>query len=306
MMTIGQFEGDYIVTKLLAIDLGRGFTKGKTLDGEFRFISLIDQAVDLTIYQKLDGDMILEEEDGNKYFVGDLAFRDGKGMKRKPTTEEKATDDTMRLFYAGLYRANIKSGSVYVMTGVPKTNIETGDHQRLKSRIEGTHRFKINGEKCEVQVLRCWVTVEGGIIYNYLQTLNMIPDNAKKVRVIDPGAYTTNFATYTKNLDGKWIYTNGESGTIARGWENDGKSEEDVEVNPKQLADMLSSNLQRNWKNNDFPTFLAGGGALKLEEPMKKYFPHIHAITDSQMANVRGYYSELKKNTNPSRGTIVY
>lgn len=303
-MTICHFGG-IPVTKLLAIDLGRGYTKGKTLEGEFRFVSLIDQAVDLTIYQKLDGDMILEEEDGNTYFVGNLAFRDGKGLKRKPTTDSKATDDTMRLFHAGLYRANIKSGTVSIMTGVPKSNIETGDHKKLKSRIEGTHRFKINGEKCEVIVQHCWVTVEGGIIYNYLQTLNMIPDNAKKVRVIDPGAYTTNYATYTKNLDGKWIYTNGESGTISRGWENDGSGEENVEVNPIQLSDMLSSNLQRNWnKNNDFPTFLAGGGALKLEEPMKKYFPQIHAITDSQMANVRGYFTELKKNTISSRGIL--
>ncbi len=296
------------MTKLLAIDLGRGFTKGKTPEGEFRFISLIDQAVDLTIYSKQDGDMILEEEDGNKYFVGDLAFRDGKGLKRKPTTDAKATDDTMRLFYAALYRANIKSGSVYVMSGVPKSNIEIGDHQKLKERIEGKHTFKINGEQCEVLVQKCWITVEGGIIYNYLQTMNMIPDYAKKVRVIDPGAYTTNYATYTRNLDGKWIYTNGESGTISRGWENDGKSEEDVEVNPIQLADMLASNLQRNWKkNDDFPTFLAGGGASKLEEPMKKYFSNIHAITDAQMANVRGYYTELRKNTNTtSRGTFMY
>lgn len=293
------------MSKLLAIDLGRGFVKGKTLEKEFKFVSLIDQAVSLTIYEKLEGDMVLEDSDGNSYFIGDLAFRDGKGLKRKPTTDAKATDDTMRLFYAGLYRAGIKSGPVTIMTGVPKSNIETGDHQNLKSRIEGTHRFKINGEQCEVHVVKCFVTVEGGIIYNYLQSMNMINDNAKKIRVIDPGAYTTNFATYTRNLDGRWIYTNGESGTITRGWENDGSGSEDVEVNPTQLADMLSSNLQRTWtKNNDFPTFLAGGGAIKLEEAMKKYFPQIHAITDSQMANVRGYFTELKKSVNPLRRSI--
>jgi hypothetical protein len=283
---------------LLATDIGRGYCKAKSHRGDIVFESVIDVATDLTIYQPHPEDLILELESGEKLFVGDLARVDGANLKRKPTTESKATEDTLRLFYGLLYRSGFTSGVIDVQTGAPKTNFENGDAKKLKELIENggkPHVFKMNGEKCEVRIRNCWVTVEGGAAFYGIKSMGYLPNGLQVVRIIDPGAFTTNYATYKFDAKRGWVYVNGESGTISRGWENGSSGIDNVQENADELASMISARTQKVWKTDlKQGFFLVGGKAPKTESIFAKHFPGIYAVTDAQKMNVYGYY-ELGK-----------
>jgi plasmid segregation protein ParM len=283
---------------LIAVDIGRGYSKAKSHKGDVVFESIIDVATDLTVYSPHPEDLILELENGEKLFVGDLARIDGANMKRKPTTESKATEDSLRLFYGLLFRSGFKSGVIDVQTGAPKTNFENGDAKKLKELIENggqPHVFTMNGERCEVIVRNCWVTVEGGAAFYGIKAMGYLPSRLQVVRVIDPGAFTTNYATYKFNAKRGWVYVNGESGTIPRGWENGNSGIDNIEENAEELASMISSRTQKVWKTDlTEGFFLVGGKASKTEEIFKRHFPDICAVTDAQKMNVYGYY-ELGK-----------
>lgn len=283
---------------LLAVDIGRGYSKAKSSKGDVVFESVIDTATTLTMYTQHEDDLILELENGETLFVGDLGRLEGKNMKRKPTTESKATDDVLRLFYGLLYRSGFKSGMIDVQTGAPKTNFDNGDAKLLKAMIENNgkpHVFKMNGERCEIRVRNCWVTIEGGAAFYGIKAMGYLPSNVQVVRIIDPGAYTTNYATYKFDAKRGWVYINGESGTIPRGWENGNNGIHAVEENAAELARMISSQTQKQWATDQKQSFyLVGGKATKTQSIFAEHFPDIYAATDAQKMNVYGYY-ELGK-----------
>lgn len=255
---------------LVAVDAGRSHVKVVSANQQFLFPSKVSKARKRNFVQTLNDDIEITYQ-GKQYFIGGLAEREGS-FTRQMMTESKVNNETLLLVLTALFKAGA-IGDVNVVTGVPINMYREDERTRLRALLEGEHEITLNGTYRQINIRKAAITIEGGASY-------WIHKRMGTVRIVDPGARTTNYATFK---DG--IFIDRESGTIAKGWENV------READPEEMAAMIVAHLGGMWDTSDVVE-LVGGRAHDLLEPFKhEGFIYTLSFNDPQFSNARGYYA---------------
>ncbi|SEM81774.1 ParM/StbA family protein [Lihuaxuella thermophila] len=255
---------------LVAVDAGRSYVKTVTGNRKFLFPSKISKARQRTFIQTLEDDMEITYQ-GKDYFVGQLAEREGS-FTRQMMTESKVNTETLLFILTALFQAGA-FGHIHLVTGVPINMYREDERTRLRALLEGEHEIILNGTYRKIYIKKAAITIEGGAAY-------WVHKRMGTVRIVDPGARTTNYATFK---DG--IFIDRESGTIPKGWENV------RDADPEEMAAMIVGYLGGMWDTSDVVE-LVGGKAHELLEPFKRAgFGFTTAFEDPQFANALGYYA---------------
>jgi plasmid segregation protein ParM len=255
---------------LVAVDAGRAYVKTVAGNQKFSFPSKVSKARKRTFVQTLEDDMEITYM-GKDYFIGQLAEREGS-FTRQMMTETKVNTETVLLILTALFKAGAV-GDVNLVTGVPINMYKEDERARLRARLEGEHEFVLNGTYRKINIKKAAITIEGGAAY-------WIHRRMGTVRIVDPGARTTNYATFK---DG--VFIDRESGTLPKGWENV------READPEEMAAMIVGHLGGMWETSDVVEII-GGKAHELLEPFKQAgFIHSTTFEDPQFANALGYYA---------------
>jgi hypothetical protein len=255
---------------LVAVDAGRAYVKTVVGNQKFSFPSKVSKARQRTFVQTLEDDMEIHYQ-GKEYFIGQLAEREGS-FTRQMMTESKVNIETVLLILTALFKAGA-IGDVKLVTGVPINMYKEDERTRLRAKLEGEHEVILNGTYRKINITKAAITIEGGAAY-------WIHRRMGTVRIVDPGARTTNYATFK---DG--IFIDRESGTIPKGWDNV------READPEEMAAMIVGHLGGMWETTDVVE-LIGGKAQELVEPFKRVgFLYATTFDDPKYANALGYYA---------------
>lgn len=217
---------------------------------------------------------------GKSFYVGELARKKSRGRGRVWVDDKK--HDYVRVLGLTLLFLLGAQGDTHIATGVP---IEEYGRQKdsLKDSFMGTHMIAVNGIQRTINVKTCGVQVEGASYIYVTERFEGL------LRVIDPGAKTTNFSTF---YDGEYIPE--ESGTLPYGWETHLPGGEDVNLFASRLVSDLSG---RGWERGDTIEVI-GGRAADLVEPLKRN-SFTGAVVpnhiDPTYANCLGYLTAVKE-----------
>ncbi|PTX62447.1 hypothetical protein C8P63_10542 [Melghirimyces profundicolus] len=253
---------------LIAVDAGRHGTKVKNARGMFCFPSSVSKAIE-GHREHLENDLEVRYN-GKDYFVGELAQREG--YPQRLMTESKVHDQTLLEVLVAVFRSEVMD-RCRVMTGLP-INLYTDERERagLKRLLEGEHEVTVNG------VHRRFTIEKVGLALECASSYFAAPESGT-VRIVDPGARTTNYATFK---DG--IYIGKESGTIPLGWDSVRGADPDL------MAGQIASEIGKSWSPSNRVKII-GGKAEELEEPLKRIgFGFAYAAERPLYANVEGFY----------------
>jgi plasmid segregation protein ParM len=218
--------------------------------------------------QELEGDMELLYR-GQRWFVGRLAEREGE-FTRQAMQDTKAVEETLLLMMTAVHQAG-GAGDVTLVTGLPIARFIEREREAVRKLLEGEHEVEVNNHFSRFRINRVYTTIEGGGAF-------FATPRSGLVRIIDVGAKTTNYATFKEK-----VFIDRESGTLPVGWETVNES------NEREMADMIAAAVFRKWSADDV-VMLIGGMAKRLESHIQGHFRYAFAVSDPQMANVRGYY----------------
>lgn len=258
-------------SQLVAVDAGRHGTKVKYKEegGTFWFPSAVSKAIE-GHRESLEEDLEVRYK-GKAYFIGELAQREG--YPQRLMTESKVHEQTLLEVLVAVFKSEI-AGSCQVMTGLP-INLYTDERERagVKRLLEGKHDLTVNGVYREITIEKVGLALECASSF-------FAKPEPGTIRILDPGARTTNYATFQ---DGTYIGR--ESGTIPLGW--DSVRGADAEV----MAGQIVSEIGKSWNPSDRVKII-GGNAAPLEEPLKRIgFGFAYAAEDPMFANVDGFYA---------------
>lgn len=280
--------------KLFGIDIGRSRVKGARGDGLLEIIpsyvwkhnpndldpepTTLDKENLLVTYWTTDetGRRIPQ-----KYWVGEKAKSKSMG-RGKRMTASKVNNETLILALTMLFILGAH-GETHITSGLPIDDYHN-DANNLKKLLMGNHTIEVNGTRKDINIQTCGMFVEGAAHVKVSKY-----NGEGLLRVLDPGAKTTNYSTF---YDG--TYVPDQSGTLPYGWETHLKKGED----PELFANMIVSDLgQYGWEEAD-PIEVIGGRPHDLIQPLKNnlftgvYIPdHI----DTTFANALAYLAMLKE-----------
>lgn len=207
--------------KIFAIDIGYGYVKVVCDEKEFHFPSYVARCTKDSIHWSdfennrkydLTKNLIIEDDNGETYAVGDLACSILSDVKRATFRDRKLDDTFGILFRAALALAYDGQSDieVYVSTGVPNS-LAKKQADALKQMIEETKKVTYHtpyGKK--VISIDCpWINImtqpQGFavdiMVEDDLKYTDLYKEyNDTEIGVIDIGHYTTDFSIF-KGLD---------------------------------------------------------------------------------------------------------
>ncbi len=268
--------------QLVVVDAGRYATKVRNAKGRFSFLSKVSKAHNRH-RENLPNDIQIRYQ-GKDFFIGQLAEREG--FSATLMTQSKVHEHTLLEVLVSCFLAEVPSGEeILLVTAVP---IELYDSERERSGIrrllEGKHEVLVNGVYRVINIAKVVISLECAVAYQTSREMGTI-------RLVDPGARTTNYATYK---DG--IYIGRESGTILHGWDTI------RDADPDLMADIIVGEVAKTWNTSDVVKVI-GGKAEDLVEPLKlRGFYRTMAPTDAQFATVDGLWEIGRRLMSNARG----
>ncbi len=280
---------------MLGIDVGRNYTKGVSGNKQKRLVSLISRAGE----ENLEGDRLT-------ITIGNKTFSIGEYYDTAYTFKKDNYDTVKDLL---ITMAALLGGN-NIITGIAIADYR---NREVLKQLQGyRNKVKVNDQWRYVHIKNIDVFPQGaGALFS--QVLNT---NGRLYRpvdgllgVIDIGFRDVNFCVLE---NGK--YRDDMSGSIPMGVHNaklailkqvnnrysmDLSLEElDLFDQPietdeyARLAKTISNRISAYWKNPQLikTIFLAGGGAILLDEYLKEEYPQSYLIPDPQFANARGFY----------------
>jgi hypothetical protein len=298
-----QRSVDYYQASIDAVDAGRWGTKWQKHTGETgHFESFITDYIKQKSKQDQEGIMVLEyPADGAKKIMGPLAEFEGMVPGFKPTITKKSVKETLYLTLGALWQMGYREpeSDHIIGTGIPIDLYDEEDDteiQALKKLLIGEHLVYMNGERFKYIIHDAKVTVEGGAVFLADPRRKAINEAKKRgvnimreftTRIVDPGAFTVNCATFNGLR-----YNNSQSFTLPQGWDSL-KGIKDTTFATKILAQ-----VSQIWNPQDY-VLVSGGKPDPIIQVFKRHFEKVHIAPDPQYANVRGYYvfakSQVKK-----------
>lgn len=314
---------------VVGIDIGYGYTKAVSDNGEIRFQSVTGPAVRIKFRDELhrnDGQGgNVYNLNGRSFFVGNWALLQSPFTNVLRARERTDTEHLLRLFIAALHKLGI-ADKVKIVTGLPVAWYD--DHTRIEAELGKRHIFSVDDRRYAIEVEAIYVIPQPIGSFFYL----MLDDSGKLVRaelgrarvaVIDIGMYTTDYC-----LVDHLRYVERSSGSIAVGMGRvydlvgDALREfYDLELELHQIDRAVRENLFRVngtelaieyiaepaikevseriigkarelWGNaRDVDRIiLTGGGAIALRKRFTELYPQLILAQPADIANARGFY----------------
>jgi plasmid segregation protein ParM len=273
--------------KILGVDAGNYNVKTVSDQKADRFYSNIISYFDRTLQSSFGEDDMVVEHEGKKYYAGSIAKFEDKFESGTLGGETKNHEEARLRTLIGIYRQVNDGDEVSIVVGQPISRHTDTEKEAIIAKLVGTHELTINGKTKVFEVVACRVAPEGGAAY-------WCDPQEGRIRVLDIGSSTINYATL---VDGKYIAA--KSGTLPFGMESEDATNEEI-------AEAINRKLSRKWAKRDI-VLLVGGGAERLHEHLKQYFPFAKVlrpivnngeeggILDPYFANAVGFYRMAKK-----------
>jgi plasmid segregation protein ParM len=294
----------------LAVDAGRSEVKAKSINGLVTFSSAVSEAgKQLLNPQNLKGDLEIEL-DGKRYWVGDLADREGGRFRVKNYGKSKAqhalkVQVIAAAIYSGLAGRTINLGVLVPITGYTKE-----ERKAIRELLKGTHhvRYWLVEEHKKPPVERSsTITINDKILITQeaVAAYWSSPQN-ETTQTLDFGAQTINYAFHRKDR----VYINDMSGTIDQGWEilkekhglrnipDDELNEKEARAISEELVKKVVDEVKLKGWDSRYKTQVFGGVAHLVSDHVAKYFPNISVLGNpraARNANVNGLYNLINE-----------
>jgi PRTRC genetic system protein D len=190
---------------ILALDIGRGWTKALTsTGGRALFSSTISVAEPERYDSGLGGDDLIEVEvDGVSYWVGRAAELYGTMLLQTLDPVRNGSLEEKVLFYAAASRAlKTNESEAAIVTGLPLTHYNKDSRARLRAMLVGAHDVKAKGKPRRKFTVGKVMPIPQGVGALYALALDRngnVSDPTladARVGLIDVGRYTVNFALF--------------------------------------------------------------------------------------------------------------
>lgn len=222
------------------------------------------------------------EYEGRKGFAGTLAINESEFYDTMKG-ETKANDDAKMRILLGLFRYS-NANEYKIVVGQPKSKYNDEEKKKIKEMLIGKHTLKVNGESRTFVIDRCEVSPESAAV-------GLINPREGIVRTIDIGSGTVGLGSVNDKR-----FNDRDSDTLPFGL-NTIKSKDN-----EMIARRIGIHALRMWKAEDY-TRVVGGGAHKLAEPLKFFFPNSElyrpmfgtAPAGPEFANAIAFYEIARK-----------
>ena len=190
---------------ILALDMGRGYTKALTsTGGRALFSSTIAPAESGRYESGLGSDDLIEVDvDGVSYWVGRKAEVHSTTTMQTLDSARNGSLEEKVLFYAAASQAiKTTEADVAIVTGLPLTDYTKENRARLRALLVGAHDIKAKGKpRRKFAVGKVLIVPQGvGALYALVLDRNgEVTDPTladARVGLIDVGRYTVNFALF--------------------------------------------------------------------------------------------------------------
>lgn len=288
----------------LGVDAGRSEVEARSKKGIVAFSSAVSRAGKLLNPQYLKGDLEIEV-DGQKYWVGDLAEREGKRFKTHNFGDTKANpilkiQVIAAAIYSGLSTAKINLGILVPVDGYTKE-----ERRKIRELLKGDHHFAfwlVEEEKTPPIEKRGTLTINDKIlIAQEGAAAYWASPTDEATQTLDFGAQTINYAYHRKDR----AYINDYSGTIPEGWEilkekhglrdldDDQLEEHEARKIAKELVDKAFDEVSlKGWSTRNKTQVFGGIAHLAFDYVLAK-FPKATITAKPRNGNVDGLYKLL-------------
>lgn len=189
------------MTELLALDVGHGFTKGKTADKQVIVPSVVGPAEQIRFDSGLARDGGICVTVGERaFFVGDLALQQSASVSQTLSPTRTGSNEQLALFYAVASELiGPSTDQVAIVTGLPLGDYNPTNKAVLRDMLKGSHMVQRRGRQTRAfTVDSVHVVPQGmGSLYNLVLDRNgRIRDTdlaGGAVGIVDVGTLTTNF-----------------------------------------------------------------------------------------------------------------
>lgn len=295
---------------LLAVDAGRSEVEVKSMNGIKVFPSAVSEAVRVHNPQLLEGDLEIEV-DGQKWWVGNLAEREGSRFKRNNFGDSKADPILKVQVIAAAIYSGLASGSIELGILVPVEGYTKEERKKLGAILKGRHEITYNlveEAKKPAKNKSCILTIEDKILIAQEGAAAYWSQPQKEdTQTFDFGAQTVNYV-YHEYKNGQSTYVNDFSGTIQEGWEILKRSNPEIGVSrdehleEEELVKLASSLAQKaidevnlkGWSKR-VKTQVFGGVAHLVFPYIKKAFPKAVMPHSPRNGNVEGLYNLMEE-----------
>ncbi|MDH6674413.1 plasmid segregation protein ParM [Paenibacillus sp. LBL] len=269
---------------IVAIDNGGKFSKVKTANGNFTFHSDKCYGFKMKIGQDFmtdkDFSIVWHDKNDEHYYAGHLPIRETNAIPLEGYVNTKTDEYFVLSVLIACHQYGYEEN--YVITSVPiDDHNDDKEISEIKKLLNGKHNLTINGERKTFTIVETAVAAEA---FNAF----WVNEPAGKVRWLDLGSRTVNFATTYYNPETEEFYSiDSESGTIQLGLQK-----HEIE-DPRQYAHAIKGKLsQRGWKTEDHVN-LIGGGAMDAEivSAIMTHFPNSTVVENAQEIQVNGMYT---------------
>lgn len=266
---------------IIGVDVGYGYEKAMAENGESLvfpsvvgtgFERRLDKLMPSGASEPDDYDIIVNGDEPQHYFVGNLAILHSPDDATRPFSDNRSSDDEIKPVLLTAVARLSKSESCVLVTGLPlEPYLKQAKH--LKSSLE-----KLSGTE---------------VILNEEQT-KVVFDRV----IMFPQAVEAIYGQLKKNH----LWSNGLVGLVDMGYRTiDIILYDVIDMAAKQekaLRNLVISHISRLWKDQIKKlklVYLAGGGAFMLQSGISQ-FANCEVVQNAQMANAYGYllkgYSE--------------
>lgn len=266
----------------IAADNGRD--TGKFITGNKRLVipSIIGEYRERKISE---GGEYEVEVDGQRCFIGELAHQESR-FKRENVSRSKIHEETKTLTLSAIALL-AQDDHINLITGLPVEQHKPAIKQSYIDLLSGRHRVKINGRVVDFVINDMAVSIEGaGAYWHAVLNLSRSELMRGNVRLIDIGSRTINALT----ISGK-RFVDLDSFTLNYGC-IEVKNAGGDDLVCEQFVRRIVADISGHWLDfeNDL-ILLTGGGALLLENDLKKIFKKAQIINEPVYANALGFYS---------------
>lgn len=256
---------------IVSVDCGRKTTKVCTSKKSESFPSVVGGWSKRELDTYGDYEVTIENEN---YFVGDLALLESHTW-RENGASEKITEEFKVLTLTAIAALGL-SNDITLITAVPITQHNKETKEAIIEMFKGVHNVSINNKNKVLTINNVLITVEGaGIYYNNEPVSGYC-------HILDIGSRTINMLTMYNNK-----FVNAHSYTLDYGCFM-------YEVNKLEKHDFMAKiagDVKKNWLDCDKnKMYIAGGGALLLENEIKQFFPNAKIVENPVEANSQGFF----------------
>lgn len=240
------------------------------IDSKFVFPSRIIRFDNSKLIRNLGEKDFIVNYEGQKFFIGNLAAREGRvPIQYKNTSKVHFT--TLINLLCGLHTLPDERFKIVINT--PISNKSEKEVLALKKLVKGKHEFLINGEKRTIFIEDVGVWVEGGAGF----FSHPLPGT---VQGFDFGSTTTNYFYFEEHE-----FININSDTFPYGIENS----DEFAKNPEAFMEAVYAQLSHVFKPNN-KTMVMGGGYEIMFDYVKHYYQKAFVVNDPIFATAIGLY----------------